>query len=1428
QSPPLVELLLLISLIVDGHHKILFSGSIHYPRSTPEMWPSLIAKAKAGGIDVIQTYYDFSGRGDIVRFIKEVQAQGLYVCLRLGPFIQSEWTYGGFPIWLRDVPGIVFRTDNEPFKIVGMLKAEKLYASQGGPIILSQIENEYGTIEAAFHEKGPAYVRWAAKMAVKLQTGVPWVMCKQNDAPDPVINTCNGMKCGETFAGPNSPNKPALWTENWTTRYEVYGEDTRPRSAEDIAFHVALFIAKKKGSYYHGGTNFGRTASEYVLTSYYDKAPLDEYGFLRQPNWGHLKELHAAIKLCTKPLLSGAYTNISLGHQQELPPKSISILPDCKTVAFNSAKITAQYGTRSMETSQKLDSTHQWEEYREAAPSFGETSMRANMLLEQMDTTKDVSDYLWYSSSPANKSFALNKAIPLKKGRNDVSLLSVMSGLPDGGAYLERRVAGLRRVRILDEYKVIDLTDKSWGYQIGTLGETKQVYTADGASKTEWRRYRRIRHQPLTWYKTSFDAPDGDDPVALNLGSMGKGEAWVNGKSIGRYWVSFLTPSGKSSQTWQVSLRVICSFFLNSSLYNVPRSFLNATGNLLVIFEEEKGHPLGISVDTVSITKVCGLVSDLHPPPVISWRRQDQIHTDDDRKPGRRPKVQLQCPPGKKISRILFSSYGNPSGDCQSYAIGSCHLPNSSAIVEKVCVGKNKCTIPVWKKQFGGDPCPGVSKSLLLGIIDDDRWKIICRWCNQKPVSHRKSSYSWLAVAFIGMLQVECVLCWLVLLLSTAISTIHGGSVTYDGRSLIINGEHKILFSGSIHYPRSTPDMWPSLISKAKDGGIDVIQTYVFWNQHEPQQGQYDFSGRNDLVKFLKEIQAQGLYACLRIGPFIESEWAYGGLPFWLHDIPGIVFRSDNEPFKYYMQKFVSQIVSMMKSKNLYASQGGPIILSQIENEYKNVESAFHDKGPSYVRWAAAMAVSLQTGVPWEMCKQDDAPDPVINACNGMRCGETFAGPNSPNKPSIWTENWTSFYQVYGGETYIRSAEDIAFHVALFIAKKGSYVNYYMYHGGTNFGRTGAAFIITSYYDQAPLDEFGLIRQPKWGHLKELHAAIKSCAKSLLNGAQQIFPLGQMQQAYVFKGTSGDCAAFLVNNDATRNANVIFQNISYTLPKKSISILPDCKTIRFNTAKVNTQYTTRSMTLSQMFNSGKKWEEYKEPIPAFNQTPLRAKTLLEHMSTTKDTSDYLWYTFRLQQEFPNSQPILHAESRGHVGLSGEKLQVYTQSGLSKVKWNKFGTSLHQPLMWYKTFFDAPAGNDPVALQLGSMGKGEAWVNGQSIGRYWVSFHTSKGKPSQLWYNIPRSFLKPTQNLLVLLEEEKGYPNGITIGTASITQLPSKQEHLQDPICKLWYAFSCHSPKSEHIIQQACVGKRNCSISHSNKAFGGDPCPGIPK
>ncbi|KAF6984828.1 hypothetical protein CFC21_002778 [Triticum aestivum] len=772
------------ALVVDGTRRMLFSGEMHYTRSTPEMWPKLIASARKGGLDVIQTYvfwnvhepvqgqYNFEGRYDLVKFIREIQAQGLYVSLRIGPFIEAEWKYGGFPFWLHDVPNITFRTDNEPFKqhmqrfvtqIVNMMKKEGLYYPQGGPIIISQIENEYQMVEPAFGSGGPRYVRWAAEMAVGLQTGVPWMMCKQNDAPDPIINTCNGLICGETFVGPNSPSKPALWTENWTTRYPIYGNDTKLRSTEDIAFAVALFIARKKGSFvsyymYHGGTNFGRFASSYVTTSYYDGAPLDEYGLIWRPTWGHLKELHAAVNLSSEPLLFGTYSSFSLGQEQEahifetelkcvaflvnfdkhqsptvvfrnmsfqLAPKSISILSECRTVVFETAKVTAQYGSRTAKAVESTNDIHRWKAFKEPIPEdISKAAYTGNQLFEHLSMTKDETDYLWYIVSyeyrpsddgqlvllnvesrahvlhafvnteyvgsvhgshdgPGN--IILNTNISLKEGQNTISLLSVMVGSPDSGAHMERRSFGIRKVSIQQgQQPLYLLNNELWGYQVGLYGEGKRIYTQEEASSVEWTEINNLTYHPLTWYKTTFAAPVGNDVVALNLTSMGKGEVWVNGESIGRYWVSFKAPSGQPSQ----------------SLYHIPQHFLKPIDNLLVLVEEIGGNPLEITLNTVSITTVCGNVNELSSP---------ALHTQ-----GKGPEVHLRCQRGKHISAIEFASYGNPAGDCTTFSTGSCHATLSESVVKQACIGKRGCSIPVSPARFGGDPCPGIQKSLLV------------------------------------------------------------------------------------------------------------------------------------------------------------------------------------------------------------------------------------------------------------------------------------------------------------------------------------------------------------------------------------------------------------------------------------------------------------------------------------------------------------------------------------------------------------------------------------------------------------------------------------------------------------------------------------------------------------------------------------------
>ncbi|XP_039164676.1 beta-galactosidase-like [Eucalyptus grandis] len=99
--------------------------------------------------------------------------------------------------------------------------------------------------------------------------------------------------------------------------------------------------------------------------------------------------------------------------------------------------------------------------------------------------------------------------------------------------------------------------------------------------------------------------------------------------------------------------------------------------------------------------------------------------------------------------------------------------------------------------------------------------------------------------------------------------------------------------------------------------------------------------------------------------------------------------------------------------------------------------------------------------------------------------------------PDVYVHCW---YTEFGGAVPYRQAEDLAFSVVRFIQNSGSFINYYMYCGGTNFGRTaGGLFIATSYDYDAPLGEYGLLREPKWSHLRDLHKAIRQSEWALVS-----------------------------------------------------------------------------------------------------------------------------------------------------------------------------------------------------------------------------------------------------------------------------------------------------------------------------------------
>ncbi|XP_074329334.1 beta-galactosidase 6-like [Apium graveolens] len=806
------------ALVIDGKRRILQSGSVHYPRTTPEVWPQIIQKAKEGGLDVIESYvfwnyheplkgeYYFEGRFDLVRFVKAVQEAGLFVHLRIGPYACAEWNYGGFPLWLHFIPGIQFRTTNNLFKnemktflakIVNLMKEEKLFASQGGPIILAQVENEYGNVEYAYGIGGELYVKWAAETAISLNTSVPWVMCAQGDAPDPIINTCNGCYCDDF--SPNSPSKPKIWTENYSGWFLSFGYAVPYRPVEDLAFSVARFF-EKGGTFqnyymYFGGTNFGRTAGGPLIATSYDyDAPIDEYGFTRQPKYGHLRDLHLAIKQCEEFLVAEDPKHQQLGVNLEahvyykssnhcaaflsnygsksdatvkfkgrsyfLPAWSVSILPDCKNVMLNTAKIVSQRSlefTRHHGLSEFTTPSSTWSWYEEKVGVNGKNSFTTSSLLEQINTTKDTSDFLWYTTSVnvtedarhgetleallvieslghaalafVNKkpigfgfgnhdfsSFILSKTVTLNSGSNTLDILSMMIGLQNYGPWFDIAAAGIFSVTLagLDNSKR-DLSSTEWTYQVGLEGEHLGLDNISLANSSLWIQGSTVpKNKSLIWYKSTVLAPGGNGPISLNLSSMGKGQAWINGHGIGRYWSSYLSPSTGCSE--KCDYRGTYDSFKclkkcgepAQTLYHIPRTWVHPGENLLVLHEELGGDPLKISLMTRTGQHLCGHVSDADHPSADSWK------PDLDFK-SQKPEVRLACDQGYTIASIPFASYGTPEGVCGAFSHGTCHA-NVLSTVQQLCIGKQKCSIPV-SAAILGDPCPGMLKSLAVEVL---------------------------------------------------------------------------------------------------------------------------------------------------------------------------------------------------------------------------------------------------------------------------------------------------------------------------------------------------------------------------------------------------------------------------------------------------------------------------------------------------------------------------------------------------------------------------------------------------------------------------------------------------------------------------------------------------------------------------------------
>ena len=212
------------SVIVAGQRTLFASAGIHYPRFTPGQWDDVILKAKNDGYNMIQTYvfvnahapkgewpWSFEGPANLHLFLQKVAAAGLFVNFRIGPYVCAEWSWGGYPYNLAQIPGVATRSSNAAWEawmrsILLNVTTEfrGYFADRGGPIVLAQVENE-------LHTSDQAYIDFCGALVEETNTAIPWEMCNGVSAAN-TINSCNSGDC-TSFIEENGQNGRVLITQ---------------------------------------------------------------------------------------------------------------------------------------------------------------------------------------------------------------------------------------------------------------------------------------------------------------------------------------------------------------------------------------------------------------------------------------------------------------------------------------------------------------------------------------------------------------------------------------------------------------------------------------------------------------------------------------------------------------------------------------------------------------------------------------------------------------------------------------------------------------------------------------------------------------------------------------------------------------------------------------------------------------------------------------------------------------------------------------------------------------------------------------------------------------------------------------------------------------------------------------------------------------
>ena len=331
----------------------------------------------------------------------------------------------------------------------------------------------------------------------------------------------------------------------------------------------------------------------------------------------------------------------------------------------------------------------------------------------------------------------------------------------------------------------------------------------------------------------------------------------------------------------------------------------------------------------------------------------------------------------------------------------------------------------------------------------------------------------------------------------------------------VLNGEPYVIKAAELHYPRIPKEYWDHRIKMSKALGMNTICLYTFWNAHEPREGEFDFTGQNDIRRFIELCEENDMKVILRPGPYVCAEWEMGGLPWWLLKKKDIRLRENDPYFLERVEKFQEELARQIGDKTI--DKGGPIIMIQVENEYGS-----YGEDKEYVSLIRDM-LRRHFGEDVAMFQCDWNSNFMLNGLDDLVWTMNFgtgADIDSqfkelkeirPESPLMCSEFWSGWFDKWGANHETRPADDMIAGIDEMLSKGISF-SLYMTHGGTNWGHWAGANSpgyspdVTSYDYDAPISESGQPTEKYW-KLRETLSHYMQEGETLAEVPETIHPI---------------------------------------------------------------------------------------------------------------------------------------------------------------------------------------------------------------------------------------------------------------------------------------------------------------------------------